>query len=61
VATCFLESVDVDGRMVQLGEAVAFRKYGLDYVRDEDQARAARRGLWRGALTMPADWRAGAC
>src|SRR5689334_4323702 len=39
VATCFVGVVDVGRRMVQLGEAVAFRKYGLDYVSDEDQAR----------------------
>jgi endonuclease YncB( thermonuclease family) len=60
VATCFLGGVDAGRRKVQLGEAVAFRKYGLDYVADADQARAARRGLWRGEFTMPADWRAGA-
>jgi endonuclease YncB( thermonuclease family) len=60
VATCFFGTIDVGGRMVQLGEAVAFRKYGLDYLADEEQARAARRGLWRGEFTMPSDWRAGA-
>jgi endonuclease YncB( thermonuclease family) len=59
VATCFLGTVDVGRRMVQLGEAVAFRKYGVDYVADEDDARVARRGLWRGEFTMPAEWRAG--
>jgi endonuclease YncB( thermonuclease family) len=57
VATCFLGTVDIGRAMVRAGEAIAFRKYGLQYVPDEDQARAAHRGLWRGEFTMPADWR----
>jgi endonuclease YncB( thermonuclease family) len=57
VATCFAGQVDVGREMVLAGEAVAFRRYSLAYVADEDQARVARRGLWRGEFTMPADWR----
>jgi endonuclease YncB( thermonuclease family) len=59
VATCYLGDVDVGQAMVRAGEAIAFRKYGMQYVPDEDETRAARRGLWRGEFTMPAEWRRG--
>jgi endonuclease YncB( thermonuclease family) len=39
VATCFLGSVDIGRRMVR---QVAFRKYGTQYVPDEDEARSPR-------------------
>jgi endonuclease YncB( thermonuclease family) len=29
----------------------------MDYVRDEDEAKAADKGLWRGDFIMPWDWR----
>jgi endonuclease YncB( thermonuclease family) len=56
VATCFLGTLDIGGAMVSAGEAIAFRKYGLCSTSRTRQARA-RRGLWRGDFTMPADWR----
>lgn len=34
------------------------RRYSRDYVRAEDQARAARRGVWSGQFEMPWEWRA---
>lgn len=40
------------------GWAVAFRRFSLDYVQDEDLARRARRGIWEGNFDMPWDWRA---
>jgi endonuclease YncB( thermonuclease family) len=41
--------------MVASGWAVAYRRYSLDYVADED---AARRNIWSGDFDMPWDWRA---
>jgi endonuclease YncB( thermonuclease family) len=58
IATCFRDAVNLNGWMVREGWAVAFRKYGNDYVPDEDEARANRRGLWAGTFDMPWDWRA---
>ena len=38
--------------MVASGWAVAYRRYSLDYVADED---AARRNIWSGDFDMPWD------
>lgn len=58
IATCFMSGTNLNGWMVRQGWAVAFRKYGLDYVSAEDEARMNRRGLWSGRFDMPWDWRA---
>ena len=58
VAVCSSRGVDLNGWLVAQGWAVAYRRYSRDYVRAEDQARAARRGVWSGQLDMPWEWRA---
>ena len=58
VAVCRTRGVDLNGWLVTQGWAVAYRRYSRDYVRAEDQARAARRGVWSGQFDMPWEWRA---
>jgi endonuclease YncB( thermonuclease family) len=57
VAVCRAGPIDLNAWMVGYGWAVAYRRYSKDYVRDEGDARKARRGLWRGEFMMPWDWR----
>lgn len=57
VAICYLGEEDLDGWMVSQGLALAFRKYSLRYVPEEDAAREAGRGLWAGQFTPPWEWR----
>lgn len=57
VAVCFHQGQDMNGWMVLNGWAVAYRRFGQDYVREEDAARTARRGVWSGTFDMPWDWR----
>ena len=57
VAICYLGAEDLNGWMVEEGQAVAYRRYSLDYVSQEQAAQAAHRGLWAGSFTMPWDWR----
>jgi hypothetical protein len=45
VAVCYVGKEDLDGWLVKEGSAVAFRKYSLDYVPAEDEARTAKRGI----------------
>jgi len=45
VAVCYVGGEDLDRWMVEQGWAVAFRKYSLDYVDAESDAREARRGI----------------
>lgn len=58
IATCFAGGQDIAQAMVERGAAVAFRRYGLDYVAAEEAARVARRGIWAGRFQHPDDWRA---
>ena len=44
--------------MVLSGWAVAYRKFSQDYVAEEDEAKAAERGLWAGRFESPAEFRA---
>ena len=58
IAVCFKGDTNLNAWMVLQGWAVAFRKYGTDYISQEDEARFARRGMWAGSFEMPWDWRA---
>jgi endonuclease YncB( thermonuclease family) len=55
VALCRADGIDLSRWMVQQGQAIAFRRYSLDYVEDEDRAREARVGLWAGEFQDPSD------
>ena len=60
VAVCHLwnpDGPDVNAEMVREGWAMAYRLYSTDYVKQEHEARSARRGIWRGTLVAPWDWR----
>ncbi len=57
VAVCRLGKIDLNAWMVAQGWAVAYRRYSIDYVALEDQARAERQGMWRADFDMPWDWR----
>lgn len=58
VAVCRQGNTDLNGWLVENGWAVAYRRYGRDYVAEEARARAARAGIWASAFEMPWDWRA---
>ncbi len=45
--------------MVSEGLALAYRRYSLDYVEEEAEAQAARRGTWAGEFVKPWEWRRG--
>lgn len=57
VAVCRRGQEDLNGWMVGQGLAIAYRRYSTDYVGAEEQARAAKRGLWAGTFQEPQDWR----
>src|SRR5262249_47183459 len=59
VATCRAGAEDLNGWMVSQGWALAYRHYSIAYVDEEDTARTAQLGVWRGAFTAPWDWRHG--
>lgn len=58
VAICRAGETDINGEMVRLGWAIAYRRHGLGYVDEESEAQSARRGIWQGDFERPEDWRA---
>lgn len=61
LGTCwFSDSEPVQSWLVRGGWAVAYRRYSLQYLQEEDYARTHRTGIWSGKFVMPWDWRRGA-
>ena len=58
-AVCYVGARDLGAIMVDRGWALAERRAVIDYVPQENRARQARRGLWRGRFVEPRAWRAG--
>ncbi len=59
IARCTVAGEDMGAWMVQQGLALASRRYSHDYVDEEADARAARRGIWAGEFVKPWEWRRG--
>ena len=58
VAVCFnAEGLDVGREMVRLGWALPYRQFSLDYVVDEERAKAAKSGIWTTTFIPPWEWR----
>ena len=60
LAKCYVADADIGSWLVYEGWAFAFGKYSTDYLMQEQEAKAARRGVWRGEVLPPWDWRRGA-
>ena len=59
VAVCRVGGEDVNAWMMAEGWAFAYRKYSKRYVPHETAARAAKRGIWKGEVVAPWEWRKG--
>ena len=57
IMQCFKGSIDIGAAMVQSGYALAYRHFSDLYVADEEQAKTALKGVWRGAFSPPWEWR----
>ena len=59
VAVCSAEGVpDLGEALVRDGYAIDLgRKFGNPYASEEAEAKADKRGIWRGTFERPADWR----
>jgi endonuclease YncB( thermonuclease family) len=49
ISVCWQGDLEINRHMVRQGFAWSFRKYSLDYVKDEEQAKAEGLGIWREA------------
>lgn len=57
VSRCTVGGLVLNAEMVRLGWAVAYTRHATLYVREEEEARRDRRGIWRGTFDLPEDWR----
>ena len=55
LAFCRVGELEINRAMVREGWAVSF---GDQFLKEEHEARAGRRGLWQGTFERPAEWRA---
>lgn len=56
LAVCYLggrQGTDLSAWMVEQGWALAYRHYSKEYVRHEEAAQAAKRGIWAGTSQEP--------
>jgi endonuclease YncB( thermonuclease family) len=54
---CFRYGQNLNARMVETGNALAYRRYSKRYIQQEEQARANNLGIHRMKYTYPWDWR----
>ena len=59
LGVCALRDGDLNAWLVSQGHALAYKRYSLQYVEQEEAARTAGRGIWAGDFVAPWDWRAG--
>ena len=59
IANCFVGDTNLNATMVEVGLALAYRHYSLDYIAEENSARKGKKGLWSGEFVAPWDWRKG--
>ena len=57
VSECSADGVNLNAAMVRAGWAVAYTRHGQDHAAAQDEARAAKRGLWAGTFQQPEAWR----
>ncbi len=57
IATCTADGFDIGRNMVHTGWALADQSQSTVYVDVGDQARKAKRGLWKGEFVPPWAWR----
>jgi endonuclease YncB( thermonuclease family) len=59
LAVCRVEATDLSSWLTRQGHAVAYIKYALDYVSDEQFAKATKAGAWGGTFELPWEYRLG--
>jgi len=57
IAACEVAGQDLGQWLVSHGWAVAYRRYSVRYIPDEETARAQHLGIWAGSFVMPWDFR----
>lgn len=57
VAICWMGDININKKMVELGWAVAYKRYTDDYNEAEQNAKNAKLGIWQGRFLTPEFYR----
>ncbi len=57
LATCYVDEININKKLVEGGWAVAFVRYDDLYLPQENDAKQNKRGIWRGEFQRPGDYR----
>lgn len=57
IAVCYAGPYDINAEMVRRGWALAYRRYSMDYVDEEEDASNRKAGMWQGEFMKPWEWR----
>ena len=57
ISICYVNGVNINSLMVKNGWALAYRKYSLDYIDEEKEAKDKKMGMWTGKFLAPWKWR----
>jgi endonuclease YncB( thermonuclease family) len=57
IAVCYVGGESLNAAIVKAGWALAYRRYAVEYVPAEDDARRNIRGMWAGTFEPPWQWR----
>ena len=57
IGECFYDDVNINKLLVRSGHALAYRKYSMKYVDDENIAKKEKLGVWSGKFEKPWIWR----
>ena len=57
IMQCFDGATDIGAAMVRSGHALAYRHFSDLYIKEEEQAKIALKGIWRGTFSPPWEWR----
>ena len=57
IGKCYADGKSIESFMVRHGWAVAYRRYSIDYLGEEKEARSNKLGIWKGTFDYPEDWR----
>ncbi|MCV6575959.1 MAG: thermonuclease family protein [Cohaesibacter sp.] len=59
IAVCYRGSINLNAEMVRTGHAWAYRRYSLDYLPQEQEARVNHLGIWQEATQTAQELRSG--
>ena len=53
IGVCFKNNLDLNSEMVINGWAIAYRYYSKDYIKEEEEAKQQKKGIWSGEFEEP--------